>query len=315
MRFAFHSQSERARLRVGRSARASLAPRPFGPGSCAARDPRAAPPLGLALPARRCASSPMLDLDMLAVAPPLGRRHDAPRVAPLLGAVHARLSLPTRSLAITTVVCRWRASVVPAKPWVGVRWRDLCGAEERRSRGRARSALRLLTRRDCSSAANAVSVASFATGHESEHHRKSARSAGRRITSDAAHPPAALPVLACAANKATIRRIAREFPPSQGLHRRRFRASDAQGARQDRRATACRVCGGCAGRRRVEQERHRRLLLLGRRTGHGTDVDDRLPEPATCATPRAPTLGGTVVHLTRRARARRDRWRAAATSR
>jgi hypothetical protein len=34
------------------------------------------------------------------------------------------------------------------------------------------SALRLLTRRDCSSAANAVSVASFATGHEAEHRRE-----------------------------------------------------------------------------------------------------------------------------------------------
>jgi hypothetical protein len=34
------------------------------------------------------------------------------------------------------------------------------------------SAHRLLTRRDCSSAANEVSVASFATGHENEHRRE-----------------------------------------------------------------------------------------------------------------------------------------------
>jgi hypothetical protein len=49
--------------------------------------------------------------------------------------------------------------------------RDFWGAEERRALGRARSAHRLLTRRDCSSAANAVSVASFATGHEPEYRR------------------------------------------------------------------------------------------------------------------------------------------------
>src|SRR5207344_62431 len=34
------------------------------------------------------------------------------------------------------------------------------------------SAHRVLTRRDCSSAANAVSAASFATGHETEHRRE-----------------------------------------------------------------------------------------------------------------------------------------------
>ena len=48
----------------------------------------------------------------------------------------------------------------------------LCGAEERRAHGRARTrALQHLTRRDCSSAANAVSVASFAAGHEIEHRK------------------------------------------------------------------------------------------------------------------------------------------------
>jgi len=51
---------------------------------------------------------------------------------------------------------------------------DICGAEERKPRGRARSAQRLLTRRDCSSVANEVSVASFATGHEAEHRREPA---------------------------------------------------------------------------------------------------------------------------------------------
>ena len=46
----------------------------------------------------------------------------------------------------------------------------LCGAEERRARGRARTrALQHLTRRDCSSATNEVSEASFSAGHETEH--------------------------------------------------------------------------------------------------------------------------------------------------
>jgi len=67
-----------------------------------------------------------------------------PRRPALLGACHSHQDLRTRSLAGTTVACRWNTSVVPAKPWVGVRWRDLCGAEERKTRGRARSALRCL---------------------------------------------------------------------------------------------------------------------------------------------------------------------------
>ena len=47
----------------------------------------------------------------------------------------------------------------------------LCGAEERRACGLARSANRHQTRRDCSSAAAAGRVASFATGRKTEHHR------------------------------------------------------------------------------------------------------------------------------------------------
>ena len=47
----------------------------------------------------------------------------------------------------------------------------LRGAEKRRARGRARSALRKLTRRTCSNAANEVRVVSCATGHETEHRR------------------------------------------------------------------------------------------------------------------------------------------------
>ena len=110
---------------------------------------------------------------MLAVAPPLGRRRDAPWQAALLGAVHARTGLPTRSLAGTTVACvSSHSSVHPQSRGRVCDGSDICGAEERRARGRARSALRALTRRDCSSAANAVSVASFATGHETEYRRE-----------------------------------------------------------------------------------------------------------------------------------------------
>jgi hypothetical protein len=65
---------------------------------------------------------------------------------------------------------------------------DICGAEERKAHGRARSALQLLTRRDCSSATTAGSEASFAAGHETEHRRepgakrRAAASERRRIT-------------------------------------------------------------------------------------------------------------------------------------
>ena len=48
----------------------------------------------------------------------------------------------------------------------------LRGAEKRRARGRARSALRKLTRRTCSNAANEVRVVSCATGPETEHRRE-----------------------------------------------------------------------------------------------------------------------------------------------
>jgi hypothetical protein len=174
MRASLFAQAESARLRAGRPARApadASALRPEVP--CAARPPRAAPPLGLAWPARRCASRLCSDLDMLAVAPPLGRRRDAPRRAALLGVVHARPGLPTRSLAATTAA---RVSTYASVHRQGRGWvcddSDICGAEERRARGRARSALRVLTRRDCSSTANAVSGASFATGHETEYRRE-----------------------------------------------------------------------------------------------------------------------------------------------
>ncbi len=48
----------------------------------------------------------------------------------------------------------------------------LDGAEKRKARGLARSAIRKLTRRGCLNAANAVSAVSSATGHEPEHLRE-----------------------------------------------------------------------------------------------------------------------------------------------
>jgi hypothetical protein len=171
MRAGLFAQAERARLRVGGPARAPADARPAGSGSL-----RCSAPEGGSGPRPRTAGALLRNVPVLGARHPrrraaLGRRRDAPRGAALLGAYHSRPDLPTRSLASTTVAYRRRASVAPAKPWVGVRWRDLCGAEERRTRGRARSALRALTRRDCSSAANAVSAASFATGYECEHRR------------------------------------------------------------------------------------------------------------------------------------------------
>jgi hypothetical protein len=75
---------------------------------------------------------------MLAVAPPLVRRRDAPWRAALLGVVHARTGLPTRSLAGVTAACASSCTSVhrQSRGWVCV-GSDICGTEERRARGRA----------------------------------------------------------------------------------------------------------------------------------------------------------------------------------
>ena len=66
-----------------------------------------------------------------------------------------------------------KGTVVPAKPGVGVRrQRHMRRRGTEGSWPRAHSALRLLTRRDCPSATNAVSEASFATGRETEYRRE-----------------------------------------------------------------------------------------------------------------------------------------------
>jgi hypothetical protein len=166
--------SGRAKPRVGRPVRApasALALRAKVP--CAAHAPRAAPPLGLAWPARRSRVAPML-----------GPRHARRRAAARCG-----VAMPLGALRCSAPSTRARAcppAAMPAPPWhtrgasrsrqQSRGWvcagSDICGGEERRARGRARSAQRVLTRRDCLSAANAVSVASFATGRETEYRRE-----------------------------------------------------------------------------------------------------------------------------------------------
>ena len=101
----------------------------------------------------------------------------------------ARDDLARRSWCPTT-----HAMAAPAKPWAGVRRQRHCAAL--RSAGlvaaRALRALRVLTRRACSSAANVMSEASFSAGHETEH-REGVGPTGRPpYTSAGAHPPAAL---------------------------------------------------------------------------------------------------------------------------
>ncbi len=84
---------------------------------------------------------------------------------------------------------------VPAKARAGrPSRRALRGAEKPLARGRARSALRGLTRRNCPNAANEVSVVSSATGHETEHRRGvGAQRRPPRRSAAAACPPVPLP--------------------------------------------------------------------------------------------------------------------------
>ena len=67
------------------------------------------------------------------------------------------------------LVCAASSTTVACKDAAGRRSQRLCGGEERSEQGRARSALRELTRRGWSSVVNAVNEASSATGPVSEH--------------------------------------------------------------------------------------------------------------------------------------------------
>jgi hypothetical protein len=66
------------------------------------------------------------------------------------------------------------ATVVPAKPWPGVRRQRHCAAPSTAGRmaARAQRALQHLTRVDCSTTANAVSGGSFDAGHAFEERRE-----------------------------------------------------------------------------------------------------------------------------------------------
>jgi hypothetical protein len=132
---------------------------------CDARATRAAAvPLVTALNAPRLhGSSPVLPyraglpLASLRFSPP----HKSPtpgtahRAAPLMACVDENLGASGESVG----------GCAPAATYAAPRSAELMAE-------RAQRALRLHTRRDCSSEANEVSVASFATGHEIEHHRE-----------------------------------------------------------------------------------------------------------------------------------------------
>ena len=107
---------------------------------------------------------------------------------------------------------------------------------------------------------------------------------------------------------AAVRGTFRHDHQGQGLYRRRFRASDAACARQDRGAAPCRGGARRAGRRRADARRRRRLFLLRRRAGAGAGLDGGVHEP------EAPPYGfdrdrRRLLHRACRARRRSDRAR------
>ena len=100
------------------------------------------------------------------------RQRTAPRVAALLaGSYSPRQGTAPGPATRSSCSCTHAAVARQSRGRVCA-GSDICGAEQRRTHGRARSALQRLTRGDCSSAANAVSEASFATGHEIEQRRE-----------------------------------------------------------------------------------------------------------------------------------------------
>ena len=160
-----------------------------------------------------------------------------------------------------------RATVVPAKPWVGVRRQRHCAAP--RSTGlvaaRAQRALRHLTRRDCPSAANEVSEASFAAGHETEHRRGVGPKGRPPHTSAGACPPAALP--RSPRQKSAERRQTKNERP---VLRPRDPACRRRGAR------AVRASRSRDGTERRVQHRHVRRRLRPHCAGGGLWSDVRL---------------------------------------
>jgi len=154
---------------------------------CDARPARAvAVPPSAALNAPRTSRRPHRSGACGAGLPLAVLRFSPPHKSPTPGTAHRA---ETRSLSSAT-----RATVVPAKARAGVRRQRHCAAL--RSTGlvaaRAQRALRPLTRGDCSSVANEVSVASFAAGHETEHRKGASPQGWPPCTSAGAYPPAAL---------------------------------------------------------------------------------------------------------------------------
>ena len=99
---------------------------------------------------------------------------------------------PASAFRAPAVACtRTRTTTVPARPRAGQRWGELCDGEERSVEVGARSALRDLTRRNCSTTASAASVGSFSARPRREH-RSGPRAAGHRIPNPGAGRPAAL---------------------------------------------------------------------------------------------------------------------------
>ena len=112
--------------------------------------------------------------------------------APRRSTIRPRRAPPAATLQglCSTIAHATMVSDQGAAGWAAAR---MWGAEERRVGGGARSALRKLIRRMCSSAANAVSVASY-TARPRPEHRKAVGAQRRPLhLSAAAHPAAPLP--------------------------------------------------------------------------------------------------------------------------
>ena len=197
----FMRELELARLRVGRPMRATAgASAQWAEVPCAARLPKAAPPLALAWPARRSRVAPMLGVRH-------ARRRDAlKRVAMPLGSL--RCSAPyTRARTCPPAALRapwWRAIGVHRCRWQSRGW--VCGGATYaapRSGGlrRLRVAVRRRVGEDWSSAEHSGAARAASRPCEGEFRSRlrspstaghPERSAGRCIMSAIAYPPAAL---------------------------------------------------------------------------------------------------------------------------
>lgn len=107
-------------------------------------------------------------------APTPDLRFSSPQKSPLPGSACREAPEVVFDAGPATIASRPEGGTAPGR---------VCAAEERRARGRARSALRELTRRICPSAVSEVNAASCATGRETEHRRAPSRSEGQQSES------------------------------------------------------------------------------------------------------------------------------------